>query len=119
MGMGYNNVAYAYDVNTRQKYEGIEILPIDFNGNGQIDSVENVYQSLDSLMKAISEGVYPSPPARELYFISKGKPNNELVNLFLNWVLTKGQQYVARAGYVGLSEDHITKQLRLLEDEAH
>jgi len=33
--------------------------------------------------------------------------------------LTKGQQYVARAGYVGLSEDHITKQLRLLEDEAH
>ncbi|MFA5418882.1 MAG: PstS family phosphate ABC transporter substrate-binding protein [Bacteroidales bacterium] len=119
MGIGYNNVAYAFDVNTRQKYEGIDILPVDFDGNGMIDQSENVYQSLDSLMAAISTGRYPSPPARDLYFISKGKPNDELANLFLNWVLTKGQQYVSQAGYVGLSNDQIAKQLRKLSDEAN
>ncbi|MDP2722149.1 MAG: PstS family phosphate ABC transporter substrate-binding protein [Bacteroidales bacterium] len=119
MGIGYNNVAYAFDVNTRQKYEGIDILPVDFDGNGMIDHNENVYQSLDSLMAAISMGRYPSPPVRDLYFISKGKPDNELVNLFLNWVLTKGQQYVSQAGYVGLSNDQIPKQLLKLTDEAN
>jgi phosphate transport system substrate-binding protein len=84
-----------------------------------IDHNENVYQSLDSLMAAISTGRYPSPPAHDLYFISKGKPDNELVNLFLNWVLTKGQQYVSQAGYVGLSNDQIPKQLLKLTDEAN
>lgn len=119
MGLGYNNIAYAFDINTRQKFDGIEILPIDFNENGVLDAEESVYQSLDSLMKAIGNGRYPSPPARELYFISKGKPDNELVNLFLKWVLTKGQQYVDKAGYVKLSDEHVASQLLLLTGDAH
>lgn len=119
MGIGYNNVAYAFDVTTRLKYKGIEILPIDFNGNGQIDAEENIYQSLDSLMSAISTGQYPSPPARELYFISKGKPNNPLVILFLKWVLTKGQGFVSQAGYVSLTNEKVSEQYLLLNEEAN
>lgn len=118
MSLGYNNVAYAYHVRTRQKYDGIEILPIDFNGNGRLDPEENVYQSLDSLMSAILEGLYPAPPARELYFIAKGKPDNELVLLFLNWVLTKGQQFVNQSGYVNLSEKELKVQQLLIVGDA-
>jgi len=115
-GMGYNNIAYAFDVNTRKKYPGIAILPIDFNGNGIIDANENVYQSLDSLMKAISIGSYPTPPARQLYFISKGDPQNNLVKLFLDWVLTKGQAFVTQAGYVSLSQEEVLKQREFLRN---
>jgi len=114
-GIGFNNLNYAYDVTSRKKYDGMEVIPIDINNNGIIDSTEQVYSSLDDLMKAIRDGVYPCPPARDLYFISKGKPQNEIVLAFLNWVMTEGQKYVDEAGYVQLKEDHIQSELKKLE----
>ncbi len=118
LGLGYNNVAYAYDINTRKKYAGMEILPIDFNNNGLVDHDEQLYQSLDTLMKAIGSGKYPTPPARDLYFIAKGNPDNPLVRLFLNWILSSGQNYVERAGYVRLSDQTIVGQKLLLDSHA-
>ncbi len=41
-GIGFNNVIYAFDINTRKKFEGLEIIPIDLNNNGGvIDPDEN------------------------------------------------------------------------------
>ncbi|MBW6459135.1 MAG: substrate-binding domain-containing protein [Bacteroidales bacterium] len=111
LGLGYNNVVYAYDMKTRTKYPGLEILPIDLNGNGQIDPEEDFYDSLDDIMEAIQSGRYPSPPARELYFVSKGKPVNQAVLVFLEWILEEGQQFVHEAGYVELPEDKIAAEL--------
>ena len=87
------------------------VLPIDINENGKIDSEENFYSSLDSIMSAISTGRYPSPPARDLFFVSKGKPQKAIVKHFINWVLTDGQKYVNEAGYVLLSEESIKTEL--------
>lgn len=113
--IGFNNLNYAYDMNTRKKYEGVEIIPIDINANGIIDSTENIYGTLDILMKAIRDGVYPSPPARDLYFVGKGKPDNPIVLAFLKWVLTEGQKYTDEAGYVQLPDAQILKENRKLE----
>jgi phosphate transport system substrate-binding protein len=109
--IGYNNVIYAYDLATRKFYNGIQVLPIDLNNNGKIDPEENFYDNLDSLNKAIRNGIYPSPPSRDLYFVSKGKPRNEIVKEFLKWILTDGQKYVKKAGYVELSERHRLDEL--------
>lgn len=109
--IGYNNVIYVYDINSRKKYGGLEVIPIDLNQNGMIDTEEDFYGTLDEIMAAISEGKYPSPPARELYLISKGKPENEIVIAFLNWILTKGQQYIHEAGYVQLPEEKILTEI--------
>lgn len=114
-GMGFNNVIYAYDIHTRQKYPGLEIIPIDINNNNRVDPEENFYGKLDSVMRAIKEDRYPSPPARDLYLVSKGKPQNEAVLLFLNWVLDKGQAVVKEAGYVLLSENKISHEKQKLE----
>jgi phosphate transport system substrate-binding protein len=114
-GIGFNNLNYAYDVNTHKKYEGLEVIPIDINGNGVIDSTEKIYDSLDNIMKAIRDGVYPSPPARDLYFISKGKPQNEIVVAFLKWIMTEGQKYVEEAGYVKLKDEQIATESKKLE----
>ena len=48
----------------------------------QIDPEENFYSDLDGLTKAIGEGKYPSPPARNLSFFSKESPQTkQLSNL--------------------------------------
>ena len=113
---GYNNVVYIYDINTRRKYYKLEVIPIDFNNNGVIDNKEDFYSHLDSVMHAIKEGIYPSPPARDLYFVSKGKPQNKAVLEFIKWILTNGQQYVKEAGYVQLSDERIHKELKKLDN---
>lgn len=105
--IGFNNVIYAYDATTHKQIDGITIVPIDIDGNGAIDSTENFYGTLDSMMLAIKTGKYPSPPARDLYFVSKGKPSNPLVVAFLQYILTDGQALVEKAGYVHLPQETI------------
>ncbi len=107
LGIGFNNIGYAYDAKTRKQITGIRVLPIDLNGNGKIDSDESFYESLNDLMNAIATNKYPSPPARELYFVTKGKPKNKAVVEFVNWVLTDGQKFVNEAGYITLSKEKL------------
>lgn len=112
--VGFNNVAYAYDITTGKKRPGIDVIPIDRNDNRVIDTNEDFYENADSVLQAITDGRYPSPPARDLYFITKGKPTNPDIIAFLKWVLTDGQKYVKAAGYVPLTPDKIKEQLTKL-----
>jgi phosphate transport system substrate-binding protein len=114
-GIGYNNTNYVYDIKTGNKRPGIEIAPIDINGNGSIDPEENFYDKVDLVLKSIADGVYPSPPARELYFVSKGKPAKKEVLDFIKWTLTDGQKFVAEAGYVPIDQNKINHYLEQLE----
>ena len=110
-GIGFNNLNFVYDMTTRKPYEGIDVIPIDLNGNGKIDPEENFYDSLDQVMKAIGDGIYPAPPARDLYLVSAGKPTNKVVLEFLNWVLTDGQKFLTEAGYVSVSPLRLKESL--------
>ena len=114
-GIGYNNLNFIFDMQTRHRYQGLEVVPIDLNNNGLIDPEENFYGTLDSVMKAISDGRYPSPPARDLYLVSGGKPTSQLVNIFLRWVLTDGQKFVNEAGYVAITPEKIEAALKKLD----
>ncbi len=110
-GIGYNNLNFLYDVSTGKKYPGLEVVPLDLNENGRIDPEENFYDSLGGVITAIKDGRYPSPPARELYFVSKGPPENQVVLEFLRWVLTDGQRFVGEAGYVSLPSELLKTEL--------
>ncbi len=107
LALGYNNISYAYDLKTKKTNPGILVLPIDVNGNGKIDSDENFYSSSDKLIKAIAEGKYPSPPARDLYLVSNGKPTNPVVIAFLNYILSEGQKENVPNGYIALPKDKL------------
>lgn len=113
-GIGYNNIIYIYDMKSREKYEGLEVVPLDLDDNGTIDSAEAVYNNLDQAMEAIKNNVYPTPPARELYFVSGGKPESDVVIEFLRWILTEGQKYVNECGYVELTQEIISKEIEKL-----
>ena len=114
-GIGFNNTQYIFDMQTGRKVKGIEILPLDINDNGKIDSVESFYNSLSSVETAVLEGNYPSPPVRDLYFVCKQKPTNQAILDYFKWVLTNGQQYIKDAGYVPLPDDVIQQQLQKLQ----
>jgi len=114
LGIGYNNINFAYDVTTRKPVEGIEIIPIDINGNGKIDPEENFYGTLDDLTNAIGSGKYPEPPAKDLHFVTKGKPTG-IVQDFIKWTLTDGQKYIPESGYVVLPQEKITAGLKKIE----
>lgn len=107
IGFGYNNIAYAYDLRTKKPNPGILVLPIDVNNNGRIDAAENFYATSTQLINAIAQGKYPSPPARDLYLVSNGKPTNPVVIAFLKFILTEGQKHNVPNGYITLPKDKL------------
>jgi len=116
LGIGFNNIGYAYDASTKQQVKGLKVVPIDLNNNGKIDADENFYNSMNDLIAAIASGKYPSPPARELYFVVKGNPkNNKTVTEFIKWVLSDGQKFVHEAGYIALPDDKLEAERKKLQ----
>jgi len=115
LGIGYNNIGYAYDSKTKKQIAGIRVVPLDINGDGRITPDENFYDSMDQLINAIADGKFPSPPARELYLVTNGKPQKEVVKKFLAWILTDGQKFVNEAGYITLSKESISKEIKKLQ----
>jgi len=114
LGIGYNNLSYTYCENTRLPNEGILVLPIDVNGNGQIDDDERFYQTKDHIIEAIAADKYPSPPARDLYLVTNGLPKDPTLIAFLQFILTDGQQYNIPVGYISLSEEKLQEGLNLI-----
>jgi len=115
LGIGFNNIGYAYDLQTKKQVEGIRVIPIDINENGQIDFQEDFYDNKDRIVEAIVQLVYPSPPARNLNLVTKDKFNGPAKE-FVRWILTDGQAYVEEAGYVPLPQEILDEQLAKLEE---
>lgn len=112
LGIGYINLNYAYDAKTGLPVSGLFVIPIDVNGNGKVDPEEDL-KTKSKVIKAIVSGVYPSPPARDLYLLTKGKFKG-LSKEFVEWILTDGQKYVEDVGYIKLSNKQISEALKKL-----
>jgi phosphate transport system substrate-binding protein len=107
-GIAYNNIGYAYDAKTKLPNPGVKVLPLDINDNGKIDPEENFYDTMDAIISAIAAGKYPSPPARDLYFVTSGKPVKKELVEFIRWSLTDGQKYVLESGYINLPKEKLS-----------
>lgn len=114
LGVGFNNICYVYDLKTKLPFPGIKVLPLDLNNNGKVDADENFYGTMDRIVEAISSGKYPSPPARELYFVTSEKPTSKVLVEFLRWILTDGQKYVISSGFIKLPDEKLKGELKKL-----
>ena len=114
LGIGFNNIGFAYDPSIKTPVVGIIPVPIDLNNNGSIDADENFYKTRDAITEAIAKNKYPSPPARDLHLAAKSLPAKESVVAFLNWILKDGQKFVPDAGYIKLPDDKIKEQIEKL-----
>ncbi|MGB9005694.1 MAG: PstS family phosphate ABC transporter substrate-binding protein [Candidatus Aminicenantales bacterium] len=115
LALGYNNINFAYDANTKKPLEGIIVVPVDLNHNGRVDPEESFMSTRDEITAAIKRGAYPSPPARDLYFVTKGRPEKPAVREFIRWILTQGQVFVPDTGYIPLDPEKLNKGLKKLD----
>ena len=104
-GIGYNNLNYAFDMKTGRPVAGIQVVPIDVNENGRIDPEERLGTKQEAI-RAVQSGVYPSPPARDLYLVAKGNFGRQAKE-FVRWILTDGQKYVDEVGYLKIGSMQI------------
>lgn len=112
LGIGYNNLGYAYDLASGHPVSGLVVAPIDSNQNGKADADE-ILETMKEATEMVIAGRYPSPPARVLNLVTKGKPSG-LAQAFLEWILTDGQKYVDEAGYVRLDSSQLKNSLQKL-----
>jgi len=112
LGIGYNNLGYAFDLSTGLPTAGATAVPIDLNENRTADPDE-VADTLETAVELIASEKYPSPPARLEFLVTNGKPEG-LVQNFIVWILTDGQSFVAEAGYVQLTDVQIEESLGLV-----
>jgi len=80
------------------------------NENGVVDEDENFYLEKQDMINAIATGKYPSPPARDLYIVTKDG-FSETSKDFILWILADGQKYVTETGYIPLKEDILQEQI--------
>lgn len=115
LGVGYNNVGFTYDQTTGEPIEGLLTIPLDLDGDNVIGEQENFYSTRDTFIAAAGAGLYPFPPARILYLVTKGEPSPAIAE-FYRWVLTEGQSFVTGAGYVTLTEEQLQESLALVAE---
>lgn len=112
--IGFNNLAYAYDPQTHRPLEGLDVFPIDINADGEIDESEAFYNTKESIVHAIEDDRFPAPPARNLYFVTKGVPKDTASVTFLQFVLKEGQRFNEPAGYVQVSSKALSENMKTL-----
>ncbi|MDD5466174.1 MAG: substrate-binding domain-containing protein [Anaerolineales bacterium] len=112
LGIGYNNLGYAYDASSGAPVAGSAAIPIDANQNGQADA-EELLETKAEATEMVATGIYPSPPARALNLVTNGKPGG-LAAEFIRWILTDGQQFVGEAGYAQLTQEQLDQGLEKL-----
>jgi glycine cleavage system H lipoate-binding protein len=87
------------DFGNQSTDEGIELLPVDRNGNGKIDYMEKIYDDFNVFSRGVWIGKYPKSLFSNIYFISPVKPTGKTEVAFLKFVLTDGQQLLGHNGY--------------------
>jgi phosphate transport system substrate-binding protein len=102
LGIGYNNLGYAFELSSGMVVDGVFVVPIDINNSG-VAETDEIAKNQATAVDLIASGIYPSPPARDLNLVTNGKPTS-LVQAFLKWILTDGQKFVNESGYVKLPE---------------
>jgi phosphate transport system substrate-binding protein len=113
--IGFCNLVYAYDNVTRERKEGIQVIPLDLDYNRKISSVDQPYEVLEKIHRAIYLGLYPHSLCRKLCLVSYGRPTDPLLLDFLRWTLTEGQQVVSPTGYCAFNNAEKKVALEIIQ----
>jgi glycine cleavage system H lipoate-binding protein len=92
----------------------INIVPVDKNRNGRIDSFENIYSNPLALTRGAWIGKYPRELCGDIYAISAVKPTSQTALDFLTFVTGTGQDNIKNSGYSILSSTEKTANMLVL-----
>lgn len=95
--VSFNVANLVYDLSNRQPQQGISVLNVDLDGNGKVSDEEKAaLANIDALNEYLNRTAKPSVAVGNLAISS----DNQKVRDFVGWVLAKGQEIVAKQGFV-------------------
>jgi len=109
--IGFCKLIQISDPDNKNLLEGLKFVPIDKNGNGKIDYMENIYENMQSFARGIWIGKYPKALSSNIYSVSSKNPNAISEVAFLKWILTDGQSFLNENGYSDLVYNERLAQL--------
>jgi len=114
--LGFCKLVQIMDIKNQSLAENIKMVPIDKNGNGKIDYMENIYDNMQEFSRGVWIGKYPKALSGNIYSVSSQKPKNENELAFLSWVLTDGQKFLNSNDYSDLVSSEIKSQLDMINE---
>ena len=114
LAIGFCNIADIIVPGDQNLAENVRLLPIDKNGNGTIDYMEDIYKDANTFLRGVWIGKYPKTLYSNIYAVSTVVPANETELAFLSWVLADGQQYMNSAGFCTLAGSESQAQIENL-----
>jgi phosphate transport system substrate-binding protein len=108
-GLSYNNLGFIYNLQTRQVTDSIAIVPIDLNDNGKIDGNEKIYGTIDEVIAFQEKNNHPRIPVEFVYVVYQKAQSKEATDAFINWIITKGQDYNNDYGFLTLNNTQPVK----------
>ena len=114
--LGFCTMAGLCDQKTGEMAANLHLVPIDRNGNGKMDSMERIYDDLNTFSRAVWIGKYPKALYSDIYYVSSFQPRNESEAAFVKWILTDGQQYLSQAGHSSLVYGEIQSKLNKIDN---
>jgi glycine cleavage system H lipoate-binding protein/ABC-type phosphate transport system substrate-binding protein len=115
--IGFCRLADVMDPSMQGLAGEIRLLPIDKNGNGRMDSFENIYGDLNAFSRGVWIGKYPQELISGIYSVASEKPKTAAERAFLKWVLTDGQQYLNAGGFTYLAVAERQSKLEKLNED--
>lgn len=105
----FNNIAYLYDADSRKLKENISILPLKLKAE-----IDETLQSgnLDAALQVLEQQQTDIIPVENFGFAYTQL--NPKAELFLEWIVSDGQQYNNQKGFLKLTEGERENQLRVL-----
>jgi glycine cleavage system H lipoate-binding protein/ABC-type phosphate transport system substrate-binding protein len=109
--IGFCKLSSLYEEVSHNMAVNLQLLPIDKNGNGQLDYMENIYGDMNAFARGVWIGKYPKALSNDIYAVSAEQPATEPEVAFLKYVLTDGQQLLALSGYSDLVFSEVQSKL--------
>ena len=94
----------------------INIVPVDKNRNGRIDSFEKIYDNPAALTRGAWIGKYPRVLSGDIYALAAEKPANQTALDFMAYVTNNGQELVKNSGYSILSSGQKAANMLVLSN---
>ncbi len=109
--IGFCNFTDIISLDNQNLINNILLLPIDKNGNGTIDYIEDIYSDVNHFQRGVWIGKFPKALYSNVFASCAEQPVNETEIAFLEYVLTDGQQLLSANGFSNLATGEGQMQL--------
>ena len=118
VGFGFCRLSDLERLQSSKSANRVVLVPIDRNGNGRIDFMEDISANTGDLMRGVWIGKYPKALSSAIYIVSRVQPDNANGKTFLEWVLSSGQGLLAANGYSALDPGEGESQRNMILKQA-